>query len=109
MPRTDRESGKELQPLLEFVLDLECPQPIYEALGYSSSRYYRRNKKDDYPNAEELRLVAERFGLDPVDLMARFGLIGSGPDFRGRGATVTKHQRLAKTPKLRRRADAPAF
>ena len=30
---------------------------IYDALGISSSTYYRRIKDADYPNAEELRFA----------------------------------------------------
>ena len=113
MARTDRESGRELQALLEFHLQVD-PKAIREALGYSSSRYYRRCKDDDYPNAEELRVIADRFGLNPIDLQVRFGLI-SEPDIAGytgaRLATsATKRETkkpLAKLSRLQRRPDAP--
>ena len=63
MPRTD-ENGRQLKALLDYLLDGENDaKDIYDALGISSSTYYRRIKEDDYPNAEELRRVADRFVL----------------------------------------------
>jgi hypothetical protein len=113
MPRTDRESGRELQALLEFHLQVDV-RAIRDALGYSSSRYYRRCKDDDYPDAEELRVIADRFVLNPIDLQVRFGLIGE-PDIEGYTgpplATTARNgatkRRLAKLSRLQRRPDAP--
>jgi hypothetical protein len=116
MPRTD-ENGKQLKALLDYLLDGEVEaQEIYEALGISSSTYYRRIKEDDYPDAEELRKVADRFNLSYPDLQIRFGLmsredleryIGSGP-FAVRAANVaTAARRPAKLSQLTQRKDAP--
>ncbi len=75
MPRTD-ENGRQLKTLLDYLLDGDIEaKDIYDALGTSSSTYYRRVKEHDYPNAEELRLVASRFGLSYPDLQVRFGLM----------------------------------
>ena len=75
MPRTD-ENGRQLKVLLDYLLDGDIDaKDIYDALGTSSSTYYRRVKERDYPNAEELRLVATRFGLSYPDLQVRFGLM----------------------------------
>lgn len=75
VPRTD-ENGKQLKALLDYLLDGDVEaKAIYDALGISSSTYYRRIKEDDYPNAEELRRVAERFALSYPDLQIRFGLM----------------------------------
>ena len=75
MPRTD-ENGRQLKALLDYLLDGEVDaKDIYDALGVSSSTYYRRIKEEDYPNAEELRRVADRFGLSYPDLQVRFGLM----------------------------------
>ncbi|GAA2796267.1 transcriptional regulator [Mycolicibacterium pallens] len=75
MPRTD-ENGRQLKTLLDYLLDGDIEaRDIYDALGTSSSTYYRRVKENDYPNAEELRLVASRFGLSYPDLQVRFGLM----------------------------------
>lgn len=75
MPRTD-ENGRQLKTLLDYLLDGDIEaKDIYDALGTSSSTYYRRVKEHDYPNAEELRLVASRFNLSYPDLQVRFGLM----------------------------------
>jgi hypothetical protein len=75
MPRTD-ENGRQLKALLDYLLDGEIDaKDIYDALGSSSSTYYRRIKEDDYPNAEELRRVADRFALSYPDLQIQFGLM----------------------------------
>lgn len=75
MPRTD-ENGRQLKALLDYLLDGDIEaKAIYDALGTSSSTYYRRIKESDYPNAEELRLVSDRFALSYPDLQVRFGLM----------------------------------
>ena len=75
VPRTD-ENGRQLKALLDYLLDGDIDaKAIYDALGTSSSTYYRRIKEADYPNAEELRQVADRFGLSYPDLQVRFGLM----------------------------------
>jgi hypothetical protein len=75
MPRTDNHD-KQLQTLLGYLLDGGVDsRDIYSALGISSSTYYRRIREPDYPNAEELRIVAGRFGLSSADLQVRFGLL----------------------------------
>ena len=75
VPRTD-ENDRQLKALLEYLLDGDIDaKDIYDALGTSSSTYYRRIKDRDYPNAEELRLVSARFGLSYPDLQIRFGLM----------------------------------
>lgn len=75
VPRTD-ENGRQLKALLDYLLDGDVDaKAIYDALGTSSSTYYRRIKEADYPNAEELRHVADRFNLSYPDLQVRFGLM----------------------------------
>lgn len=75
MPRTD-ENGRQLKALLDYLLDGEVDaKAVYSALSISSSTYYRRVKEADYPNAEELRQVADRFHLSYPDLQIRFGLM----------------------------------
>jgi hypothetical protein len=116
MPRTD-ENGRQLKALLGYLLDGEIDaKEIYDALGVSSSTYYRRIKEEDYPNAEELRLVADRFNLSYPDLQVRFGLMSdhevrsyveSGPLAVAtlRDATLTR--RRPKLSELKPRSDAP--
>jgi hypothetical protein len=75
MPRTDIHD-KQLHTLLGYLLDGGVDsRDIYSALGISSSTYYRRIREPDYPNAEELRIVAGRFGLSSAGLQVRFGLL----------------------------------
>ncbi|KUI21745.1 DNA-binding protein [Mycobacterium sp. IS-1496] len=75
MPRTD-ENGRQLKALLDYLLDGDVEaKAIYDALGISSSTYYRRIKEHNYPDAEELRRVADRFALSYPDLQIRFGLM----------------------------------
>lgn len=75
MPRTD-ENGRQLKALLGYLLDGDVDaKDIYDSLGVSSSTYYRRIKEADYPDAEELRRVADSFGLSYPDLQVRFGLM----------------------------------
>lgn len=75
VPRTD-ENGRQLKALLDYLLDGEIDaKDLFDALGVSSSTYYRRIKESDYPNAEELRRVADRFDLGYPDLQIQFGLM----------------------------------
>lgn len=116
MPRTD-ENGRQLKALLDYLLDGDVDaKAIYTALGVSSSTYYRRIKDSDYPNAEELRLVADRFALSYPDLQIRFGLMSRQEVYHylesapvavasrsDRPATATR----PKLSKLSPRPDAP--
>ena len=75
MPRTD-ENGRQLKALLDYLLDGDVEaKDIYDALDISSSTYYRRIKEVSYPDAEELRRIADRFALSYPDLQIRFGLM----------------------------------
>jgi hypothetical protein len=119
MPRTD-ENGRQLKALLDYLLDGENDaKHIYDALGISSSTYYRRIKEVDYPNAEELRRVADRFALSYPDLQIQFGLMSreevwsyveSAPFTMTdvREAVQTKQStRPPKLSEMKPRADAP--
>jgi hypothetical protein len=119
MPRTD-ENGRQLKALLDYLLDGDIDaKDIYDALGISSSTYYRRVKEADYPNAEELRRVADRFALSYPDLQIQFGLMSrqevwsyiESAQFSTtavREAVQTKQtNRPPKLSELKPRADAP--
>ncbi|ORB68569.1 transcriptional regulator [Mycolicibacterium tusciae] len=121
MPRTD-ENGRQLKALLDYLLDGDVDaKDIYDALGISSSTYYRRIKEADYPDAEELRRVSDRFGVSYPDLQIRFGLmseqevwsyIESAPfgrtALRETAAIRTSHRtRAPKLSELKPRSDAP--
>jgi hypothetical protein len=116
VPRTD-ENGRQLKALLDYLLDGDIEaKDIYDALGTSSSTYYRRVKERDYPNAEELRLVATRFDLSYPDLQVRFGLmtreelqqyVDSKPFTVATINTVTATRNPVKLSELKPRLDAP--
>jgi hypothetical protein len=116
VPRTD-ENGRQLKALLDYLFDGEVEaKAIYDALGISSSTYYRRIKEDDYPDAEELRRVAERFNLSFPDLQVRFGLMShqevrtyleSAPMTVTTVKEATTAARVAKLSDLKARQDAP--
>jgi len=74
MSRTDT-NGRSLESLLNYVLDGVGAQDLQHALGVSAATYYRRKVQDDYPNAEELRLIARYFGMNFLSLLSVFGLI----------------------------------
>ena len=73
---TDGMTQAQLKALLDYLLDGDVEaKDIYDALDISSSTYYRRIKETSYPDAEELRRVADRFNLSYPDLQIRFGLM----------------------------------
>jgi hypothetical protein len=82
MSRTDT-NGRSLESLLNYVLDGVGAQDIQLALGVSAATYYRRKGQDDYPNAEELRLIARYFGMNFVSLLSTFGLLDGDNDTTG--------------------------
>jgi hypothetical protein len=115
VPRTD-ENGRQLKALLDYLLDGDVEaKDIYDALGVSSSTYYRRIKEDDYPGAEELRRVADRFNLSYPDLQVRFGLMSHQEVrsyFESTAVSVATEalpttRRPAKLSEMKPRQDAP--
>lgn len=115
MPRTD-ENGRQLKALLDYLLDGDVEaKDIYDALGISSSTYYRRIKEADYPDAEELRRVADRFALSYPDLQIKFGLMSrqevwSYVESAPFTVTAVRKATTTRTPKLselKPRTDAP--
>src|ERR1700752_647848 len=117
VPRTD-ENGRQLKALLGYLLDGEIDaKEIYDALGVSSSTYYRRITEGDYPNARERRLVADRFGLSYPDLQVRFGLMShhevrsymeSGPlAVATVNEATTRTRTRTRLSEMKPRSDAP--
>jgi hypothetical protein len=119
VPRTD-ENGRQLKALLDYLLDGDVDaKAIYDSLGTSSSTYYRRIKEADYPNAEELRSIADRFHLSYPDLQVRFGLMSreevwsyleSAPVTVATSTDTATDVRVVRRPKLSDltpRPDAP--
>lgn len=48
---------------------------VYEAFGYRKSAYYKAAHEGRLVSANNLIKVAKYFGLNPIDLQVRFGLI----------------------------------
>ena len=48
---------------------------VYEAFGYRKSAYYKAAREGRLMTADNLIRAAKYFGLNPVDLQVRFGLI----------------------------------
>ncbi|ORV19064.1 hypothetical protein [Mycobacterium celatum] len=48
---------------------------VYEAFGYRKSAYYKAAREGRLITADNLIKVASYFGLNPVDLQVRYGLI----------------------------------
>lgn len=48
---------------------------VYEAFGYRKSAYYKAVREGRLVTADNLIRAARYFGLNPVDLQVRFGLI----------------------------------
>jgi DNA-binding XRE family transcriptional regulator len=69
--------GRNLKAVLGYIINRTVTDnEICSAIGINRNTYYaRRREADDYPNAEECRLIAEHFRLNPVDLMVMFGLL----------------------------------
>lgn len=75
MPRTD-ENGRNLQAVLSYMLNRAVSaKEMHVALGIARNTYYNRSEEDTFPHAEECRLIATHFDLNPLDLQLRFGLI----------------------------------
>lgn len=86
MTRTDPD-GRDFQLWIEGVLCRKISvEELRTACGLTKARYYGeprkdrtgRREKDDFPDAEEIRLAAEYFGFNQLRAMADFGLLAAG-------------------------------
>lgn len=48
---------------------------VYEAFGYRKSAYYKAAREHRLITADNLISAAKHFGLNPIDLLVRYGLI----------------------------------
>jgi hypothetical protein len=48
---------------------------VYEAFGYRKSAYYKAAREGRLITADNLIRAAKHFGLNPIDLQVRYGLI----------------------------------
>lgn len=113
MARTD-ENGRDLQVVLGYMLNRAITaKDIYGALGIARNTYNGREKEDSFPNAEECRLMAEHFTLNPVELMLTFGLISQHDLEPYTGAVATKKvsrkagQRIPRLSEMAKNPDVP--
>ncbi|OHU29072.1 hypothetical protein [Mycobacteroides chelonae] len=109
MPRSDRR-GRDLKTFLQAEIvggDLTVTQ-VHEAAGLTAWQYRGdqrtpgRKNSDDFPNAEELRLIAAHYQLSDEDyfnLLVEFGITEPQPGFPGftGGAVSPKAQGRTKT------------
>ncbi|QFG08892.1 hypothetical protein PBI_MALAGASYROSE_44 [Mycobacterium phage MalagasyRose] len=96
MPRTDR-NGKELQESLAYWLDVtkqELQRAYTQGFGCSNATYFRHRQEDNYPDAEQIRVIANELGYDETirrNLEVEFGLAEPDDDHKGlaQGGTTT--------------------
>lgn len=68
--------GYSIQFVLEELLKYRpTAEEMMDALDVNRGAYYRLIKRAEYPDAEHLRKIGDHFGIDPVYLQERFGLI----------------------------------
>ncbi|MGB3476426.1 MAG: hypothetical protein WBA69_16760 [Mycobacterium sp.] len=67
---------KDPSVVLPYLVGRQLPATeVYEAFGYRKSAYYKAAHEGRLITADNLIRVAEHFGLNPVDLLVRYGLI----------------------------------
>jgi plasmid maintenance system antidote protein VapI len=74
---------------------------VYEAFGYRKSTYYKAVREGRLISADNLIRVARYFGLNPVDLQVRFGLIEPEAVTEYLESTADRHRLLDLRPGLR--------
>lgn len=68
--------GKDPTIVLPYLVGRPLPATeVYEAFGYRKSAYYKAVHEGRLISANNLLRVAKHFGLNPIDLQVRFGLI----------------------------------
>lgn len=67
---------KDPSVVLPYLVGRPLPATeVYEAFGYRKSAYYKAAHEGRLVTADNLIRVAKHFGLNPVDLLVRYGLI----------------------------------
>ena len=62
--------------VLPYLVGRSLPATeVYEAFGYRKSAYYKAAREGRLVTADNLIRAAKYFGLNPIDLQVRFGLI----------------------------------
>ncbi len=73
---------------------------VYEAFGYRKSAYYKAAREGRLITADNLIRAAKYFGLNPIDLQVRFGLVApeAVTEYVESGAAVPRLRDLHPDP-----------
>ncbi len=70
------DSNREIGTVLSYILGRQLRTgEIVNALGVSRSAYYLARDEGRLTNANNLIRLAKAFGINPVDLLVRYGMI----------------------------------
>jgi hypothetical protein len=110
---TDRDLGTVLSYLVGRPVRAT---EIIGALGVSRSAYYVQREAGRLVTADNLLRLAAALGLNPIDLLVRFGMVDLDAvvDYAGDVGTGTpvptaSGKWLSRAPRLNPRLDAPPF
>jgi transcriptional regulator with XRE-family HTH domain len=101
MPNSNGDRERELHRLLQYLLDRDLTQrQLIEALGISRSTYNDQRRENRLANAENLINAAQHFGLNPVELLCRYGhvTIDDAMNFCQKSPLVTRGFRTEDDP-----------
>ncbi|MBU3749717.1 MAG: hypothetical protein FGM52_04575 [Mycobacterium sp.] len=103
---------RELGAVLSYLVGRQLrTNEIVSALGISRSAYYLARDEGRLTSADNLIRLAAGFGLNPVDLLVRYGLVDEDPviDYADelRGAAAVRSRLTKRLGDLRPRHDAP--
>lgn len=103
---------RELGAVLSYLVGRQLrTNEIVTALGVSRSAYYLARDEGRLASADNLLRLAKGFGLNPVDLLVRYGFLGSDDVLNCadelRGAVPFQEQRTSRLATLKPRLDAP--
>lgn len=101
---------RELSTVLSYLVGRPLRAvELAKALGISRSSYYAARDEGRLVTADNLLRLAAAFGLNPVDLLIRYGLLSHDAvtDYVGDSAPPARPARPARTPRLQPRMDLP--
>jgi transcriptional regulator with XRE-family HTH domain len=74
--RVDGDAGKDLAVVLSYLTGRKLTlEEVLTAVEVSRSTYYDRQAKGTLPTTDTLLTAARNLGLNPVDLLVRYGRI----------------------------------
>ena len=103
---------RELGAVLSYLVGRQLrTNEIVSALGVSRSAYYLARDEGRLASADNLLRLAKGFGLNPVDLLVRYGLVDADEVINCaddlRGSAPAREQRPSRLGGLKPRLDAP--